>query len=53
MTNFYQLRPEQQSERYQQLAELVHPEWELTNANLSMIKMRENAVFKVEISRRK
>jgi Ser/Thr protein kinase RdoA (MazF antagonist) len=48
MTDFYQLRPEQQSERYEQLAELVLPEWGLTGANLSMIKMRENAVFKVE-----
>jgi Ser/Thr protein kinase RdoA (MazF antagonist) len=49
MTDFYQLTPEQQSERYQQLAKLVLPEWGLTDANLSMIKMRENAVFKVEL----
>lgn len=49
MTDFYQLTPEQQSDRYQQLAELILPEWGVTDANLSMIKMRENAVFKVEL----
>jgi Ser/Thr protein kinase RdoA (MazF antagonist) len=49
MTDFYKLTPEQQSDCYQQLAELVIPEWGLTDANLSMIKMRENAVFKIEL----
>ncbi|MFT5132113.1 MAG: Ser/Thr protein kinase RdoA (MazF antagonist), partial [Gammaproteobacteria bacterium] len=49
MTDFYNLTPDQQSERYQQLAELVLPEWGLKGASLSMIKMRENAVFKVEL----
>jgi len=49
MTDFYQLTPEQQSECYQQLAKLVLPEWGLADAKLSMIKMRENAVFKVEL----
>ncbi len=48
MTDFYTLSPAQQSERYRQLAELVLPEWGLQEAALSMIKMRENAVFKVE-----
>jgi Ser/Thr protein kinase RdoA (MazF antagonist) len=48
MPDFYQLTPEQQSENYQQLAKLVLPEWGLSEASLSMIKMRENAVFKVE-----
>ena len=50
MTDFYELTPEQQSECYQQLAELVLPEWGLKNVSLSMIKMRENAVFKVELA---
>jgi Ser/Thr protein kinase RdoA (MazF antagonist) len=50
MTDFYQLTPEQQSERYQQLAEQVLPEWGLGNVILSMIKMRENAVFRVELA---
>ncbi len=48
MTDFYTLSPAQQSERYRQLAERVLPEWGLQDAALSMIKMRENAVFKVE-----
>ncbi len=48
MSDFYNLAPEQQSELYQQLAELVLPEWGLDEVKLSMIKMRENAVFKVE-----
>lgn len=48
MTDFYNLAPEQQAEQYQQLAELVLPEWGLENATLSMVKMRENAVFKLE-----
>lgn len=48
MTDFYQKTPEQQAECYQQLAESVLPEWDLTGANLSMIKMRENAVFKLQ-----
>ena len=50
MTDFYELTPDQQSECYQQLAELVLPEWGLKNVSLSMIKMRENAVFKVELA---
>ena len=48
MTDFYKLTPDQQAECYQQLAELVLPEWGLQDASLSMIKMRENAVLKVE-----
>ena len=48
MTDFYKLTPEQQTERYQQLAELVLPAWGLQDARLSIIKMRETAVFKVE-----
>ncbi len=50
MTDFYNLTPEQQSECYQRLAEFVLPEWGLQDAKLSMIKMRENAVFKVELA---
>jgi len=50
MTGFYKLTPEQQSECYRDLAELVLPEWDLADVNLSMIKMRENAVFKVDLS---
>lgn len=52
MTDFYELTPDQQAECYQQLAELVLPEWGLGTATLSMIKMRENAVFKVELEDR-
>ncbi len=48
MTDFYQLNPDKQAECYQQLAETVLPDWGLQDATLSMIKMRENAVFKVE-----
>ena len=50
MPGFYKLTPEQQSECYRDLAELVLPEWDLADANLSMIKMRENSVFKVDLS---
>lgn len=48
MTDFYELTPDKQALCYQQLAEKVLPEWGLQEATLSMIKMRENAVFKVE-----
>ena len=48
MTDFYQLQPEQQAECYQALAESVLEAWGFENACLSMIKMRENAVFKLE-----
>ncbi len=48
MADFYNLTPDQQSDCYQQLAELVLPEWGLEGTTLSMIKMRENAVFRVE-----
>ena len=48
MTDFYTLTPDQQEAHYWQLAELVLPEWGLEGASLSMIKMRENAVFKLE-----
>ena len=48
MTDFYKLTHDQQAECYEQLAERVLPEWGLQDASLSMIKMRENAVFKVD-----
>ena len=48
MTDFYNLTPAQQAERYEQLARAVLPEWGLQEASLNMIKMRENAVFRVE-----
>lgn len=48
MTDFYELTPEEQEPRYRQLAESVLPEWGLEGASLSMIKMRENAVFRVD-----
>jgi len=48
MTDFYQLTPAQQADCYQRLASAVLPEWGLSHARLSMIKMRENAVFKLE-----
>ena len=47
MTDFYDLTPEEQSDRYRQLAQLALAEWGLEEAALSIIKMRENAVFKV------
>lgn len=48
MTDFYELTPEEQEGRYRQLAELALPEWGLEDVSLSMIKMRENAVFRVD-----
>ena len=48
MSDFYELTPDEQEARYRQLAKLVLPEWGLGDATLTMIKMRENAVFRVD-----
>lgn len=47
MTDFYHLTPDEQAGRYRQLAERVLPQWGRENATLDLIKMRENAVFRV------
>lgn len=48
MTDFYQKTPEQQQALYQRLAKKALAQWALEDAALSVIKVRENAVFKVE-----
>lgn len=47
MSDFYKLSPDEQAVLYEELARLVLPEWGETDAQLSVIKMRENAVFKL------
>ena len=48
MTNFYQLSPEQQSERFKKLATQALEAWEIgSSPQLKLISHRENAVFKV------
>jgi Ser/Thr protein kinase RdoA (MazF antagonist) len=48
MTNFDTLPPEEQARRYQDLAVEALRRWGIEGAALSLIKMRENAVFRVE-----
>lgn len=46
---FFSLSPEKQLSKLQQLAEHALAEWGIDNAKLSLIKHRENAVFKVDV----
>lgn len=46
MTSFYSLPPESQGERLVQMARTALPHWGLEDAELEVIKMRENAVFR-------
>ncbi len=48
MSDFYELTPEQQEPRYLELAKSVLPLWGLEGASLDIIKVRENAVFRVD-----
>lgn len=48
MTQFYQKTPKQQATLYESLARHALSEWGLEGSALSVIKIRENAVFKVE-----
>ncbi|WP_315983469.1 phosphotransferase [Aliamphritea spongicola] len=47
MDDFYQLTPDQQAERLTLLARHALQHWDLTPESISLIKYRENAVFKV------
>ncbi len=49
MDDFYRATPEQQAGRLQLLAERAVREWKLPNCTISLIKYRENAVFKVDV----
>lgn len=46
MSDFYSLAPETQGERLVELARSALPHWGLEGADLEVIKMRENAVFR-------
>ncbi len=48
MSDFYQLSPEKQAERMQTLATQALKSWNIKEARLQLIKMRENAVFRVD-----
>lgn len=48
MTDFYQLTPEQQARDLEKLATAALERWNIRGANLNVIKMRENAVFRVD-----
>lgn len=47
MSDFYQIPPSQQAERMRELGAQALSHWDLTGADLTMLKMRENAVFRV------
>lgn len=49
-TNFYNLTPAEQGKCMQGLAEEALKRWNLEGAELTLIKMRENAVFRVKNS---
>jgi Ser/Thr protein kinase RdoA (MazF antagonist) len=49
MTDFYRLDPEQQAEGLRRLGREALHRWGIEDADLSVIKMRENAVFRVDI----
>ncbi|MCC7410930.1 MAG: phosphotransferase [Gammaproteobacteria bacterium] len=48
MTDFYALAPEQQAARLCELALAALPHWGITDARVTLVKMRENAVFRVD-----
>ncbi len=48
MSNFYTLSPSEQAKAYAQLANEALRRWGIELAELSLLKMRENAVFEVE-----
>ena len=48
MTEFYQLTPEQQARGMEKLATAALERWAIRDADLNVIKMRENAVFRVD-----
>ena len=48
MDDFYCATPEQQAGRLQVLAERAVREWNIPDCTISLIKYRENAVFKVD-----
>jgi Ser/Thr protein kinase RdoA (MazF antagonist) len=48
VTDFYQQTPQQQGILFQQLAAQSLSQWGLQGAKLEVIKMRENAVFRVD-----
>lgn len=47
MTPFYQITPEEQSERLLEMAQTSLRHWAMEDSNLQLVKYRENAVFKV------
>lgn len=48
MNSFYGLTPAQQAERYERLAREALAYWQLQDAGLRLLKMRENAVFEIQ-----
>jgi Ser/Thr protein kinase RdoA (MazF antagonist) len=50
MSDFYQLSPSEQEERMRELAARALPHWDLAGSSLTLLKMRENAVFRAQSS---
>ncbi|MGH8247568.1 MAG: phosphotransferase enzyme family protein, partial [Gammaproteobacteria bacterium] len=51
MADFYSLTPQEQAERFSRLGTEALRRWNIERAELSLIKMRENAVFRVDTPR--
>ena len=49
MTDFYRLTPEQQHERLQILASRALLCWDIAQAEIEIVELRENAVFRVSV----
>ena len=49
MTNFYTLTPDHQVARVRELATKALLHWDLPHADLSLVELRENAVFQVKL----
>ena len=47
MSDFYHLSPDQQEQRMRELGARALAQWNLEGADLALLKMRENAVFRV------
>jgi Ser/Thr protein kinase RdoA (MazF antagonist) len=50
MSDFYALDPQAQAERLRALAASALPRWGIAPAELAVLKMRENAVFRVSLA---
>src|SRR3972149_8174215 len=47
MSGFFQLRPDQQAARLRDAGKIALRQWAIADAELELIKYRENAVFRV------